>query len=97
MSPGTTEDISQRGILERRANDRVIAAIIRRTVLVIHSGADAGVLRYQVDPEDVEGLFIFIKIVMPKYAINQKLLYFLIVESLIRFGKPVAKHGYIYL
>jgi hypothetical protein len=97
MRPGTTKDISQRSVFECCADDRIIAGIIRRPVLIVHPGADAGVLRYQVDPEDIEGLFILIKVIISKYAINQKLLYFLIVKGLIRFSEPIAKHGYVYL
>ena len=97
MRPRAAEDVAERRVLQRGADDRVVAPIRRRAVLVVHALAHARVVRDQVDPEDVESLRILIEVVVAEHAIEQKLLHLVVVGRLIARGEPIAEHRDVFL
>ena len=91
MRPRAAEDIPERRVLQRGADDRVIAGIRRRAMLVVHALAHAGVIRDQVNSEYIECLSILIEVVVAENAVEQEFLDLIIVKRLVASGEAVAQ------
>ena len=97
MCPRPAEDVAEGRVLQRGADDRVVAAIRRRAMLIVHSLAHAGFIRVQVDSKYIECLSILIEVVVAKDAVEQEFLHLIVVERLIASREAVAQHCNIFL
>jgi hypothetical protein len=79
MCPRPAEDVPERSVPQRGADNRVVAGIRRRTVLIVHALAHAGVIRDQVDSKYIECLSILIEIIMAKDAVQEEFLHLIVV------------------
>ena len=62
-------------------------------MLVVYARADAGIGRDEVHAEDVEGLLVFVEIVVAEHPVEEEFLDLVVEERLVRGCEPIAEHG----
>ena len=80
VGPRAAVDVAERGVADRRRDDRVVRHVGGCPVLVVDTLTDPGLLRDQVHAEDVVGGLVLVEVIHREHAIQEQRLDLVVVE-----------------